>query len=85
MFRSPPATESPFDMPKLIPAKPKEIETILKQNKFYLHHTTGSHKQYKNDDSGAHVTVPFHTKSIPTGTLRSIIRQSGLPTNLFRR
>lgn len=71
-------------MVKLIPLKAKEVESILKQNDFYLHHTTGSHRQYRHLTTKAFVTIPFHAKTIPTGTLRSIVRQSGLSIDLFR-
>lgn len=65
-------------MPKLVPLKPREIERILLKNGFILNHTTGSHKQYFNPQNKAHVTVPFHSRIIPKGTLKSIIRQSQL-------
>ena len=72
-------------MVKLIPLRPKEIEIILKKNNFYLHHTTGSHRQYRSEATKSFVTVPFHSRTIPPGTLRSIIRQSGLPIAMFRK
>jgi predicted RNA binding protein YcfA (HicA-like mRNA interferase family) len=71
-------------MVKLIPLKAKEVESILKKNSFYLHHTTGSHKQYRHMTMNIFVTVPYHSKTIPVGTLRSIVRQSGLSIDLFR-
>jgi len=42
-------------------------------------------KQYFNPKTKAHTTVSFHSKAIPVGTLRSIIRQSQLNSDLFRR
>ncbi len=72
-------------MPKLAQLKPREIEKILLGNGFVVNVSKGSHKQYFNKKTGAHTTVAFHSKEIPTGTLRSIIRQSQLPLNLFRK
>ena len=42
----------------------------------------GSHAKYR-DESGHTVIVPHPRKDIPIGTLRSMIRQSGLPRELF--
>lgn len=72
-------------MPKLAPLKPREIESILLKNGFKVNLSKSSHKQYFNPKSGAHTTVSFHSKEIPVGTLRSIVRQSQLPINLFRK
>lgn len=71
-------------MPRLVPLKPRDIERILLTNGFTINVSKSSHKQYFNAATGAHTTVSFHSKEIPTGTLRSIIRQSQLPIDLFR-
>jgi len=72
-------------MPRIVPLRPRVVEKILLDRGFKLNHTTGSHKQYYNFQTKAHVTVPFHSKTIVKGTLLSIIRQSKLPTSLFRK
>ena len=72
-------------MPKIVPLKPKEVEKLLIKHGFILNHTVGSHRQYWNPVSRAHVTVPFHSKELPLGTLKSIIKQSQLLIDLFRR
>jgi len=72
-------------MSKLAPLKPREVEKILLKNGFILNVSKNSHKQYFNQRTRAHVTVPFHSKDIPIGTLRSIVRQSQLLIDLFRR
>lgn len=72
-------------MPKLAPLKPREVEQILRSHGFTLNVTKGSHKQYYNSKTNAHVTVPFHSKDIHIGTLRSIVRQSKLPIEFFRK
>lgn len=59
----------------------KQVVKILNANGFTHHHTKGSHYHYvgyKNKESKV-VQVPFHgNKSIATGTMKSIIQQSGL-------
>lgn len=72
-------------MPKLAQLKPQEVEKILLKNGFIVHVSKSSHRQYFNSKIQAHTTVPFHSKVIPKGTLRSIIRQSQLSIDLFRK
>lgn len=55
---------------------------ILSANGFRFVSQRGSHAKYRNDQ-GHTVIVPHPRKDIPIGTLRSMIRQSGLPKNLF--
>ena len=44
----------------------------------------GSHQKWRHPD-GRQVIVPMHGgKSIPIGTLRSIVQGSGLDVELFR-
>ena len=72
-------------MPKLPPLKPQEVEKILLKNGFVLNVQHGSHRQYFNPKTKAHVTVPFHSRDLAMGTLRSIVRQSLLPIDIFRK
>ncbi len=72
-------------MPKLAPLKPREVEKILLKNGFIVNVSKSSHRQYFNPQTKAHTTVPFHSKDLPIGTLRSIVRQSQLPIELFRK
>lgn len=72
-------------MPRLVPLKPREVERILLAHGFVVNVSKSSHKQYFCTATGAHTTVSFHSKEIPTGTLRSIIRQSQLPMDMFRK
>ncbi len=72
-------------MPRLVPLKPREVEKILLDNGFKVNVSKSSHKQYFNPKTKAHTTVSFHSKEIPVGTLRSIVRQSQLPDDLFRK
>ena len=72
-------------MPKLVPLKPREVEQILLKNGFIVNVSKSSHKQYFNPKTKAHATVPFHSKDLAMGTLRSIVRQSQLPVKIFRK
>lgn len=55
---------------------------ILTSHGFRFISQRGSHAKYR-DNQGHTVIVPHPRKDIPIGTLRSMIRQSGLPKNLF--
>jgi predicted RNA binding protein YcfA (HicA-like mRNA interferase family) len=62
----------------------RDVCNILSQHGFAEVRRRGSHivMQKKTSDSTITVPVPNHPE-IRTGTLLSIIRQSGLPRNLF--
>jgi len=72
-------------MPRLVSLKPREIEAILLKNGFIVNVSKSSHKQFFNPKTKAHATVPFHSRDLAPGTLRSIVRQSQLSIDLFRR
>jgi predicted RNA binding protein YcfA (HicA-like mRNA interferase family) len=55
---------------------------ILTHHGFQLVSQKGSHAKYR-DSLGHTVIVPHPRKDIPVGTVRSMIRQSGLPPELF--
>ena len=67
-------------MPKRIPSS--EFITILTDQGFTFISKRGSHAKYR-DTKGHTVIIPHPRKDIPIGTLRSMIRQRGLPTELF--
>ena len=73
-------------MPKLPRLSGREICRILEANGFTQVRQRGSHvvMQLKSKDSTTTVPVPNH-KDVKTGTLRSIIRQSGLPVSEFKK
>ena len=70
-------------MPKLSPQKPREVISKLKKIGFLVDHVSGSHYIMLNPKTGNRVPVPFHTKDVKTGTLRSIINQTGLSVDEF--
>ena len=67
-------------MPKRISSS--EFITILTAHGFEFVSKRGSHAKYRNTN-GYTVIIPHPRKDIPVGTLRSMIRQSGLPKELF--
>ncbi len=70
-------------MTKLPAYKPREIEKILLKNGFFVKRQTGSHRIFVHLKLENIVVLPIHSRSIPTGTLRSVIKQSGLPEEKF--
>lgn len=65
-------------MPKLPVLKPKELIQHLKKLGFSIDHQTGSHVIMYRHDTGKRVVVPYHMKDLPKGTLRAILRESGI-------
>ena len=63
-----------------LPSYQKIINMLLK-NGFVFVSQRGSHKKYRKEDKT--VIIPAARKEIPIGTLRSIIRQSGLDQDMF--
>ncbi|MFI5206025.1 MAG: type II toxin-antitoxin system HicA family toxin [Candidatus Paceibacterales bacterium] len=65
-------------MPKLPVLTAKKIIKLLKNHGFVLDHVTGSHYIFYNSERDRHVTVPYHGKDLPKGTLLAILDQAGL-------
>jgi predicted RNA binding protein YcfA (HicA-like mRNA interferase family) len=64
--------------------KPKEAIRAFLRGGFYIHHQTGSHARLIHETrTELRITVPIHSKDIPKGTLRRIIRQAGLTVEDF--
>jgi len=64
--------------------KPRQVINALLRGGFYLHHQTGSHARLIHETrSDLKVTVPVHSKDIPKGTLKRIIRQADLTVEEF--
>jgi len=68
-------------MSKLPALKPKEVIKVLKRAGFSFVRQRGSHRIYVKGNIG--ITVPYHNKDLKKGTLRHIIRQSGLTIEKF--
>ena len=64
----------------------KDIEKVLQRHGFILSRQKGSHQQFVGfiHSKKRRVTVIANQKSFATGTLKSMIRQSGLPEEEFQ-
>ncbi len=60
----------------------RDIKHFLEQHNFHLNHIEGSHYFYTGSYRGVvrQVSIPFHgSKTIHPKTMKSIVRQSGVP------
>jgi predicted RNA binding protein YcfA (HicA-like mRNA interferase family) len=63
----------------------REVTAILKMHGFALISQKGSHQKWRNFETGKQVIVPHHKgKQLPEGTLRSIIKGSAVPEELWK-
>lgn len=62
----------------------RECVKALSKAGFYLKRQEGSHMVLRRDDPFGQVVVPDH-KELDRGTLRAIIRQSGLSIDEFMK
>jgi predicted RNA binding protein YcfA (HicA-like mRNA interferase family) len=69
-------------MRKLPPISGRECVKALNKANFYRKRQQGSHIILRRDEPFAQVVVPDH-KELDRGTLRAIIRQSGLTLDEF--
>ena len=65
-------------MPKLPALTPKELLRILQKAGFKTDHVTGSHYILFHPETKKRITLPFHSKSLPKGTIYSILKSAGL-------
>ena len=70
-------------MTRMPTLKPKEVIAILERAGYCIDHTTGSHYIMRHSDHPQRIPVPYHTKDIKKGVLRSIIKQSGMAKEDF--
>lgn len=68
-------------MPKIPTLTSKKVIDLIKQRGFLLDHTTGSHFIFYHPETKRRVTVPYHAKDLPKGTLLSILKQAGINRN----
>lgn len=57
---------------------PKELEKLILADGWIFKNQTGSHKHYIHPTKPGKVTIPFHCKDLPIGTVNSILKQAGL-------
>ena len=72
-------------MPKLTPQKPRDTISKLKRLGYIVDHVSGSHYIMLHPKTRNRIPVPYHVKDLKTGTLRSIIRQTGLTVEEFTK
>lgn len=65
-------------MPKLPILTPKKLIKIIEKPGFQLDHKTGSHFIFYNEKHKRRVTIPYHTRDLPKGTILSILKQAGI-------
>lgn len=72
-------------MGKLLVLSGREVCEILTANGFvFARHGKGDHDIYQHTIPGSTITVPVPMhREVAVGTLSSMIRQSGLPRQLF--
>ena len=61
-----------------MPITPKEMVRLLEKNGFEKVSQKGSHVKMQNEQTGISVIVPMHSKDIPKGTEKAILKQAGL-------
>jgi predicted RNA binding protein YcfA (HicA-like mRNA interferase family) len=62
----------------------REVTARLRRVGFrFFRHGKGSHELWARDSDGSVVPVPHHAKPIRKGTLRAIIRETGLSVEEF--
>lgn len=73
-------------MPKLPVLSGHEVCSVLEAHGFKLMRQRGSHMVMQRSEDGGTTTIPVpNHPELRIGTLRSIIRQSGLELDKFRR
>ena len=63
-------------MPKTPRLTSKQVIKLLEQSGFILDHVSGSHYVFYHPIFKRRVVVPYHTKNLPIGTLKSILRMA---------
>ena len=72
-------------MPRLKRLTAKQVVRILQNSGFTAHHTKGSHVHLRHSlKSHLRVVVPFHGKVLAPKTLKSIIVQAELSTQMLK-
>lgn len=66
-----------------MPFKSKDVLRRLQKVGFVIQRQSGSHVVL-GDSQGRQTYVPMHTRELPTGTFRAIVKQAGLTEDDFR-
>ncbi|OGH71173.1 MAG: hypothetical protein A2921_03135 [Candidatus Magasanikbacteria bacterium RIFCSPLOWO2_01_FULL_43_20b] len=65
-------------MPKTPRLTSKQVIKLLQENGFILDHVSGSHYVFYQPLPEKRAVVPYHSKNLPIGTLKAILRAAGL-------
>lgn len=57
----------------------KKLIRLLRKNSFHFIRQNGSHALFRNFQNNLTVIVPIHSKDIPVGTARAILKDAGIP------
>ena len=72
-------------MPKLRPARPREVEAVLEKLGFVRIRQDGSHTVYRHPD-GRWTTVPVHPgRDVAKGTLHKILKDTRQSVDEFEQ
>ena len=64
----------------------REITQRLKRLGFLFdRQAAGSHEIWYNPETERYTTIPNHPGDLPEGTVRAILKQAGIPPNVFLR
>jgi predicted RNA binding protein YcfA (HicA-like mRNA interferase family) len=73
-------------MSRLPPLRYREVIELLRAHGFVFDRPAkGSHEIWYNPTTRRRTTVPHHPGTLPLGTLRAIIKQTGLSVDEFLR
>ena len=67
-----------------MPFKAREVLAALRRAGFEVRRQSGSHVVLRHAD-GRQTYVAMHSKDVPTGTFRSILKQAGLTEEEFKK
>lgn len=70
-------------MPKIPPQRPRDLVKKFEKVGFVVLRQKGSHVVLFNAEKKLRIVIPLHTKTLPTGTLLAIIKDSGLTKEEF--
>jgi predicted RNA binding protein YcfA (HicA-like mRNA interferase family) len=63
----------------------REVEGLLRRHGFLLVSQKGSHRKWRQPETGLQVIVPEHRgRSLPAGTLRAILKGAEIPESEWR-
>jgi predicted RNA binding protein YcfA (HicA-like mRNA interferase family) len=63
----------------------REVEGLLRRYGFQLVSQKGSHRKWRQPETGSQVIVPEHRgRTLPTGTLRAILKGAEIPESEWK-